>query len=158
MDDFSLNSLPSEVKSKQNQCLIKVDIGRFWLGDITGFIDHSAHSLISPLQSWGFSQEPCWRRGHQRLGSETGLQVKHLQKKREEKCPGLVLFSLPFCPLRVHLWVRTLLQNNPWWAPGDLSRLEDEWSVFPFFLISFFAEQARKQKISFRCALTHLKN
>lgn len=30
---------------------------------------------------------------------------------------------------------------------------------FPlFFSFPFFAEQARKQKISFRCALTHLKN
>lgn len=103
MDDFSLNSLTSEVKSKQTQCLIKVNVGRFWLGDMTGFIDHSVCILISPLQSWEFPQERCWRRGtgHQRLGSRSGLQVKQLQKKWEEKCPGPVLFSRPLYPLRV---------------------------------------------------------
>lgn len=102
MDDFSLTSLPSEVKSKQNQCLIKVSVVRFWLGDMTGFIDHSARILVNPLQSWEFPPEPCWRRGtgHQRLRSEMWLQVKQLQEKWE-KCPGLVLFSLSFCPLRV---------------------------------------------------------
>lgn len=59
MGDFSLNSSTSEVKSKQNQCLVKVNVGRFWLGDMTCFIDHSAHILISSLQSWEFPQEPC---------------------------------------------------------------------------------------------------
>lgn len=70
---------------------------------MTGFIDHSVCILISPLQSWEFPQEPCWRRGtgHQRLGSRSGLQVKQLQKKWEEKCPEPVLFSRPFYPLRV---------------------------------------------------------
>lgn len=125
MGDFSLNSLTSAVKSKQNQCLIKANVGRFWLGDMTSFINNSACILISPLQSWEFPQVPCWRRGtgHQRLGSETGLQVKHLQKKWEEKCPGLVLFSLPFYHLRVVCeWGRSCkppldghLETSPGW-------------------------------------------
>lgn len=49
------------------------------------------------------------------------------------------------------LWVRVLLQSKSHhcWAPGDLSRLEEEeWSAS--LLVSFpsFEEQARQQKIS----------
>lgn len=55
MDGFSLDSSNSEFKSKQTQCLIKANLGKFQLGDTIVFTYHTARIFISPPWSLGFS-------------------------------------------------------------------------------------------------------
>lgn len=67
---------------------------------------------------------------------------------REVSRAGSVLSS-PLSP-QGGLWVRVLLQSKSHhcWAPGDLSRLEEEWSASLLVSYPSFEEQARQQKIS----------
>lgn len=55
MDDFNLHSPTLEVKSKQNQHLIKANVEKFQFGDRIDFTYHTAGILISPPLSMGVS-------------------------------------------------------------------------------------------------------